>query len=144
MRGQLLVSLYDDDGKGGDYLNIYTNSVIQKRIYTSSNNLYSCPISVGDVVTLEFANLSPIVISYLTLVRRDYTTDDNLGPNGIVETTILDEVTFTTITFTATTINSAYDFEYIMTNDLVVQYLIKTEADQPLLTEDGAYINQQY
>lgn len=144
MRGQLLVSLYDDDGKGGDYLNIYTNSVIQKRIYTSSNNLYSCPISVGDVVTLEFANLSPIVISYLTLVRRDYTTDDSLGPNGIVETTILDEVTFTTITFTATTINSAYDFEYIMTNDLVVQYLIKTEADQPLLTEDGAYINQQY
>lgn len=144
MRGQLLVSLYDDDGKGGDYMDIYTNNVIQKRIYISSNNLYSCPISVGDVVKLEFANLSPIVISYLTLIRRDYTTDDGLGPNGIVESTILDDVTFTTVIFTATTINSAYDFEYIMSNDLVVQYLIKTEADQPLLTEGGDYLNQEY
>lgn len=144
MRGQLLISLYDDDGKGGDYMNIYVNDVIQKRIYISSSNLYSCPISVGDVVKLEFVNLSPIVISYLTLIRRDYTTDDNLGFNGIVDTTILDKVTFTTVTFTASTINSAYDFEYIMSNDLVVQYLIKTQSNSNLITEGGDYINQQY
>ena len=114
MRGQLLITFFDKDGKGGDYIDIYTNNVIQKRIYVTSNNLYTCPIIIGDVVRLEFIDISPIVNINLNLIRRDYTTDDSLGPNGIVETTILDDVTFSTITFTATTINSAYDFEYIV------------------------------
>jgi hypothetical protein len=144
MRGQLLISLTDDDGKGGDYLNVYTNGVIQKRLYLTTNNLYSCPIYVGDVVRLEFVNLSPIVLSYLDLVRRDYTTDDTGGNNGIIDTGIINGIPFTDYTFTATTINTAYDFEYIMSNNLVVQYQILTENYEPLLTENGDYINQEY
>ena len=114
MRGQLLVSLVDDDGFGGDYLNVYTNSVLRKRIYVNSNNLYSCPIYVGDVVTLEFINLSPFVFRFLYLDRRDYTTDDVEGDNGVKNTNIATDVLLTTYTFTATTVNTAYDFEYIM------------------------------
>jgi len=114
MRGQLLITFFDKDGVGGDYIDIFTNNVIQKRIFKNSNNLYTCPINIGDVVKLEFFDLSPIVVSTITLIRRDYTTDSSLGLNGIVETTILYDEILNTITFTASTINSAYDFEYIV------------------------------
>lgn len=144
MRGQLLISLLDEDSKGGDYLDIFVNNVIQKRIYISTYNLYSCPISVGDVVRLELNNLSPIILSYLDLIRRDYTTDDINGNNGISDTSIASDVLFNTYTFTATTVNSAYDFEYRMSNDNVTQYQILTEASEPIMTENNEYINQQY
>lgn len=144
MRGQFIVSLTDDDDKGGDYLDIYTNDVIQKRLYISTNNLYSCPIYVGDVVRLELTNLSPYIVTYLDLVRRDYTTDDIQGNNGIIDTTITSDAVLTTYTFTATTINSAYDFEYRMSNANVVQFQILTENSDPIMTENNEYINQEY
>jgi hypothetical protein len=144
MRGQLLVTLTDNYGLGADYLNIYINSVLRKRIYELSNGLYSCPLYVGDVLTLEFVDPSPEIISYLNLVRKDYTTDDVAGNNGITYTTITNGVPLTTQSFTITASANAYDFEYIMTNDNVVQYQILTEEFEPLLTESGAYINQQY
>jgi hypothetical protein len=144
MRGQLLVTLTDNYGLGADYLNIYINSILQKRIYELSSGLYSCPLYVGDTVTFEFVDPSPEIISYLTLVRKDYTTDDVDGNNGIIYTTIAAGIPLTTETFTITASANAYDFEYIMTNDNVVQYQILTQNFDALLTEDGAYINQQY
>jgi hypothetical protein len=144
MRGQLLISLVDDDGFGGDYLNIYINGAIRKRIYHNTYVLYSLPIYLGDVVRMEFVNLSPITLSYLDLVRRDYTTDDEAGNRGIVDTSIASGVPFTDFTFTATTVASAYDFEYRMTNNLIIQYQILTEDYNPIMTENNDYINQQY
>jgi hypothetical protein len=144
MRGQLLVTLTDNYGLGADYLNIYINSVLRKRIYDLSNGLYSCPLYVGDTLTLEFIDPTPEIISYLNLVRKDYTTDDVAGNNGITNTSIANGIPLTTETFTITTSANAYDFEYIMTNDNVVQYQILTENFEPLLTESDAYINQQY
>lgn len=138
------MTLTDNYGLGADYLNIYINSVLRKRIYELSNGLYSCPLYVGDVLTLEFVDPSPEIISYLNLVRKDYTTDDVAGNNGITYTTIANGVPLTTETFTITASAYAYDFEYIMTNDNVVQYQILTENYDPLLTESSAYINQQY
>ena len=144
MRGQLLVSLIDDDGFGGDYLDIYTNSVLRKRIYVTSNRLYSCPIYVGDVVTLDFTNLTPYVFRYLNLDRTDYTTDDVEGDNGIKTTNIVNGAPLTTYTFTATTVNTAYDFDYTFRNTNIVQFQILTENSDPIMTEDNDYINQQY
>jgi len=144
MRGQLLVTLTDNYGLGADYLNIYINSVLRKRIYELSNGLYSCPLYVGDVLTLEFVDPSPEIISYLNLVRKDYTTDDVNGNNGIISTVITNGIPLTTNSFTITASANAYDFEYIMTNDNVVQYQILAEDYGILTTEDGAYINQQY
>lgn len=144
MTGQLLFSFLDFDGFGGDYVDISVNSVLRKRIYDSTNKLYTCPIQVGDVVTLQLTDESPISISYLNLTRTDYTTDDEGGDLGIKETSIASGVLFNTFTFTATTVNSAYDFTYKVSNDLVVQYQILTEAFEPIMTENNDYINQQY
>jgi hypothetical protein len=144
MRGQLLVSIYDFDQSPGDYLDIYINNVINKRLYLSSSNLYSCPLYVGDVVRLEFVDVYPVVISYLDITRRDYTTDDEGGNNGIVDTLVANGIPLTTYNFTATTVNSAYDFEYRLENTLITQFQLWTEASQPILTENNDYINQQY
>ena len=119
MRGQLLVSTTNFDQTSGDFIDIYVNNVINKRLYLTSFNLYSCPLYVGDVVRIELTDVSPLLISYLNLVRRDYTTDDEGGNNGIVDTTIAISVPTSSYTFTATTINSAYDFEYRLENTLV-------------------------
>jgi hypothetical protein len=144
MRGQLLVSINDFDDAPGDYLDVYVNNVINKRLFKTSNNLYSCPLYVGDVVRLEFFDVNPIAISFLDITRRDYTTDDEGGNNGIVDTSIASGVPLTTYSFTATTVNSAYDFEYRLDNTLVTQFQIWTEASQPILTENNEYINQQH
>jgi len=144
MRGQLLVSISDFDDSPGDYLDIYINNVINKRIYLTSNNLYSCPLYVNDVVRLEFIDVDPIVISYLDITRRDYTTDDSDGNNGIIDTSIINGVPLTVLSFTATTVNSAYDFEYRLVNTLVTQFQILTEDLNPIMNEYNDYINQQY
>ena len=119
MRGQLLVSTTNFDQTSGDFLDIYVNNIINKRLYLTSFNLYSCPLSVGDVVRIEATDVSPLITSYFNLVRRDYTTDDEGGNNGITDTTIAVSVPDTSYTFTATTVNSAYDFEYRLENTLV-------------------------
>jgi hypothetical protein len=144
MRGQLLVSINDFDDSPGDYLDIYINNVINKRIHLTSYNLYSCPLYVGDVVRLEFLDIYPIVISYLDITRRDYTTDDEGGNNGIVDTLVANGIPLNIYSFTATTVNSAYDFEYRLDNTLVNQFQIWTELSEPILTENNDYINQQY
>ena len=144
MRGQLLISINDFDDAPGDYLDVYINNVINKRLFKQSNNLYSCPLYVGDVVRLEFFDINPIAISFLDITRRDYTTDDEGGNNGIVDTSIANGVPLTTYSFTATTVNSAYDFEYRLDNTLVTQFQIWTEASQPILTENNEYINQEH
>lgn len=144
MRGQLLVSISDFDDSPGDYLDIYINNVINKRIYLTSNNLYSCPLYVNDVVRLEFIDVDPIVISYLDITRRDYTTDDSDGNNGIIDTSIINGVPLTVLSFTATTVNSAYDFEYRLVNTLITQFQILTEDLNPIMNEYNDYINQQY
>jgi hypothetical protein len=144
MRGQILINFNDDDGFGGDYLDIYTNSVLRKRIYVNSNKLYSCPVYVGDVVTFDFTNLTPYVFRYLDLSRTDYTTDDVEGDNGIKSTVIVSGLLFDTFTFTATTVNTAYDFDYVFTNTNITQFQILAENLNVLMTENNDYINQQY
>jgi hypothetical protein len=99
---------------------------------------------VGDVLTLEFIDPTPEIVSYLNLVRKDYTTDDVGGNNGITYTTIANNIVLTTYTTTITASAYAYDFEYIMSNDNVVQYQILTENSDPILTENNDYINQEY
>jgi hypothetical protein len=145
MRGQLLITFDDIDAQiGGDFMDIFVNNVIQKRIYISPYKLYTCPLYVGDVVRFDFTNVSPIVITYLSLIRRDYTTDDIEGNMGIFDTSIATDVAFTTYTFTATTVNNAYDFEYIMSNTSVVQFGLLTEASEPILTENNDYLDIEY
>lgn len=144
MRGSLLVSFGDTDGKGGEYIEISANGVLLKRIYTITDLLYSIPIYLGDVVTLTLVNPNPNIATLLNLIRKDYTTDDEGGDFGIKETSIASNVGFSTYTFTATTINDAYDFEYLFDNVSITQFQIWTEASEPIMTQNNEYINQQY
>lgn len=144
MRGSLLISFGDQDGKGGEYIDVFANSVLLKRIYTTSNKLYSIPIYLGDVITLTLVNPVPNITTLLEIVRRDYTTDDVNGDYGIKETTIIDNIVFTTYSFTATTVNDAYDFEYLFNNTIITEFQIWTEASEPIMTENNDYLNQEY
>lgn len=114
MRGSFLVTFFDEDGKGGDYIDIIVNGSIVKRIYNTTNNLYSCPLLIGDVVTVYFQNAPNFFSSQYSITRKDYTTDDLNGDMGIKETNIVTGSNLSEYTFTATTINSAYDFNYIL------------------------------
>lgn len=143
MRGQFLISYEDDLEVGGDYLNVYSNGTLLKRIYRTSNNLYSIPIYTGNVITFEYVAISGFTSDF-DLIRRDYTTDDVSGDYGIKETSISSGDPFTTYTFTATTISTAYDFSYILTNNVSSNFQIWTEASDPILTENNDYINRQY
>jgi hypothetical protein len=92
-----------------DYVQIFINNVLVKIEYSTVTGLYSVTINVNDVVKISSNN------SFLySLNRKDYTTDDNNGDNGIKESLISN----TTISdfeyiFTATTLTSSYNFEYL-------------------------------
>lgn len=143
MRGSFLISYQDDIEYGGDYLNVYSNGVLLKRIHTDINKLYSIPIYTGNVITFEYVPLSGFSSDY-DLIRKDYTTDDVGGDLGIKTTLISVGGPYTSYTFTATTINNAYDFEYILTNDVTSDFQIWTEASEPIMTENDEFINQQF
>lgn len=113
MRGSLLITYDEIDGLGGDNLAITINGGLVKQLYNNSNNLYSYPIYSGDVVNVVFNDMGEKNEFFHSVIRKDFTTDDEGGDNGIKETTIVTGLT-TGVTFTATTRNDAYDFLYIV------------------------------
>lgn len=144
MRGSLIISFDDIDGFGGDYLDIVVNSVLRKRIYTNSSSLYSCPLYVGDVVNLQFNDLSPSTDLNFDVYRRDYTTDDQGGDNGIKTTQVSSGVTNTGVTFTVSTLNISYDFEYRLDLESVIfESHLLTESSQPILTENNDNLDRE-
>lgn len=143
MRGSFIVYYLDDLEEGGDYLNISSNGVLLNRIYRTSEKLYTMPIYVGDVITVEYVPFSGFT-SEFDLTRKDYTTDDVAGDRGIKTTSIVADQPLTIYSFTATTVSDAYDFEYIFVNSVQSDFQIWTEASEPIMTENDEYINQQY
>jgi hypothetical protein len=92
-----------------DYVQIFINNVLVDTEYSTVTGLYSVTINVNDVV-----KISSINAFLYSLNRKDYTTDDSNGDNGIKESLISN----TTIAdfeyiFTATTLTSSYNFEYL-------------------------------
>ncbi len=144
MRGSLLITYTNDDGLGGDYLQVTSNGRILKRIYSNINTLYSISIYLGDVITIDYVDVPPISTLDLTLIRKDFTTDDEGGDRGIKESTVYQNSSVTSFTFTATTRNDSYDFQYLLNNDVITNFQIWTEASEPIMTESNAYINQQF
>ena len=116
MIGSLMIT-FDEviPGNGGTYYNVLVNNQDRQLNYLETNNLYSTHISPGDVVKVEIQNNITTGETY-SVVRRDYTTDDTLGNMGIVDTIIVTATggTNASVTFTATTLNSSYNFEYLV------------------------------
>jgi hypothetical protein len=90
-------------------IEIYVNSTIVNKQFSIINGLYSYGINIGDVVTI-----TSIVNKSFNVTRKDYTTDDNNGNSGIVDTFITGVTNVSSFTFTATTSPSSYNFEYLI------------------------------
>ena len=143
MRGSLLIKYEDDIEFGGDYLNIFSNGNLLKRIYNTTNKLYSIPINLGDVISFQYVPIGGFELG-LNLIRKDYTTDNDGVDNGIKQTIITSGAQLTDYVFTATTISTAYDFEYILESTVVADFQIWTEASEPIMTENYEYLNKEF
>ena len=92
-------------------ISVEINGILTNKIWNSVDKYYFWKLNINDVVTIStFGN--PI---NFTLNRNDYTTDNENNNNGIVTTNIYQTFSTSSYTFTATTINSSYNFEYLIT-----------------------------
>ena len=120
MRGSVIVT-YDErvDGLGGSFFNVIVNGISRNRHFTDTTNLYTTDLNLGNTLQICFDGLTPNNDLSYDVYRRDYTTDDTDGNNGIIDILLTGQtfITFTGVTFclptlTATTRPDAYDFEY--------------------------------
>lgn len=115
MRGSLLVN-FDEliNDIGIDYISVSVNGSLRKIQNTDINNLYSTYINTGDTINVSITgDFTYDSIKYISVYRRDFTTDDQGGDFGIRDTFITSGTT-TGITFTAVTVTDAYNFHYIV------------------------------
>ena len=114
-KGSLIISLTNDISFGG--VTVLINSFNANRILPpQKEGIYSDAVNVGDRVNISFNTPGSVGTKYLDIVRRDYTTDDQGGDYGIRDTFITG-ITSSAVgnlnyIFTASTIPSAYNFEY--------------------------------
>ena len=92
-------------------INVQINGISTNRVWNDVNGYYFYNVNVGDVVIISSSggNIN------LTLNRKDYTTDEQGGDNGIRITSIYQSYSTSSYTFTATTDSSSYNFEYLIT-----------------------------
>lgn len=92
-----------------DAIEVYVNGTIVNKQFSVINGLYSYGINIGDVI-----DITSIINKSISITRKDYTTDDNNGNNGIINTFITGVTNVLLYTFTATTSPSSYNFEYLI------------------------------
>ena len=92
------------------YYTVTVNSQLRNQEYVDSNNLFTTYLYVGDVVTVTM--YGGLVSQYLDVTRIDFTTDAEYGNNGIYTVNVDSVSGSNTVTFTATTVNTSYNFEY--------------------------------
>jgi hypothetical protein len=114
-KGSIIVSLTNDISIVGATISVNNNLVNIIRP-PQKEGLYSDTVNVGDRVQISFNTPGSVGTKYLDVIRRDYTTDDQGGDYGIRDTFITGVTTSSplslTYVFTATTVSSAYNFEY--------------------------------
>jgi hypothetical protein len=103
-KGSLILTI----GPNTNNVELYVNNTLVNVEYSTVNGLYSYNVYINDIVRIV-----PSSTTLIDVIRRDYTTDDNNGNNGIINTTIIG-ITATGYTFTATTVSSGYNFEYLI------------------------------
>jgi hypothetical protein len=104
-KGSLILSLDNSI----DDVNVYVNNNLVNKQYSIVNGMYNVSLNVNDVVRLERGEIIKI-----SSTRKDYTTDDQSGNNGIINTFITGITSTDSYTFTATTSPSSYNFEYLI------------------------------
>jgi uncharacterized delta-60 repeat protein len=115
MRGSILVT-FDEaiNDRGIDRFSVFVNNVQRDFHYTDINNYYSTFCFLGDVVEFNLV-FSVGTQAQVSVIRRDFTTDDEGGDRGIKETPVTNTTsTVYNFIFTATTRPDAYNFHYII------------------------------
>jgi len=116
-RGSLIMSFDKEiDTEPIDFYQVLVNGELRERTYDDVNEFYSTYLYTGDTVSIELYT-NGLAYYDLTVFRRDYTTDDENGNNGITDTFITAaQLNYgsnsTIITFTAQTPSDSYNFEY--------------------------------
>lgn len=112
MRGSFLLTFSEYiKGLGGGYCKITVNNELKCVQYTQVNDLFTNYIDVGDVVTVELSGST--YENGISIVRREFTTDDEEGNQGIYEYQVA-STTGTTITFTVEVSDLAYEYFYLI------------------------------
>jgi hypothetical protein len=117
MIGSLLMTFNEfNDGRGVPAYQVAVNGLLRDIHFTDIDNLYSTFIRPGDAVNITVYDFAPSEQVNYSVLRLDYTTDDEGNDMGIKEVPI--SVTpftgsnFSIIDFTASTATNAYNFEY--------------------------------
>jgi len=113
MRGSLLITFRESFYEiGGGHYSVAVNNELRDLHYSKSNDLYSTNINLGDVVTITFIDLPTSVD--IDVIRKDFTTDDVNGNMGIVDNLVTSVQSASSVTFTATTVDNAYGYIYLL------------------------------
>ena len=134
MRGSILVN-FDElvNDRGIDSFQVFVNAIQRDEHFTDVNNYYSTFVDIGQVVT--FRVLFSGSIPQVSIIRKDFTTDDENGDNGIKYTNIPFGVS-TGVTgnwayfFTTSTRPDAYNYHYIID----VKTVTPTPTPTPTMT----------
>jgi hypothetical protein len=136
MRGSLIFTFDQNPNyKGIDNYTITVNGQPRVLNYSNNDNLYTTYIYSGDSVTITTAP----ELNDFSVIRRDYTTDDQGGDMGIRDVFITSSTGTTSISFTVTISSIDYNFEYRVggTTYTGVTYNILTEDTKDILAEDN-------
>ena len=97
-------------------IQVTVNGILRDVEYSNLNGFYTTNININDIVTVLLRSTPTNYYKIIDVIRRDYTTDEVGGNNGIIDTSISNNNSFSTtgltVTFTATTLNYSYNFEY--------------------------------
>jgi len=124
MRGSLIISYDEPDANlATTYVNVLVNSENRQLVQDPITNLYSTFIYSGDVVNVKITTSS--TTNSIDVTRRDYTTDDQNGDNGIRDTFITGTTGssvsgFYQITFNVEPNILDYNFEYRVVAETLV------------------------
>jgi uncharacterized delta-60 repeat protein len=136
MRGSLIVS-FDKltSGLGGDNFIVTVNGLRRKVQYSEVDGFYTTNLLQGDVVFIQITSSPSTLYKFITVIRRDFTTDDVNGNNGIIDTYITgsnSQANPYTITFTVPSLPNDYNFEYRV--EILTVALTPTPTPTPTAT----------
>jgi hypothetical protein len=142
-KGSLIINFLDIFAdQYNDYIQVSVNGLLRDRTYNKVDGLYRTNLNIGDVVLIEIVS-DIILFKNITVYRRDYTTDDQEGDMGIVDSLVTfnnNNTTTVSITFTATTVSDGYNFEYRIDGNVGTNPTTDCQIQGLALDNDGAYV----
>jgi hypothetical protein len=110
LRGSLLMTFDNPNNDANAFYTVTVNSDLRDQQFSDTSNLFSTYLYVGDIVTVTLFGGG--TSEYLNVTRTDYTTDVIGEDDGIRTINITSVSGSDSVTFTATTVNTSYNFEY--------------------------------